>query len=136
MRLGYIKDEYGNLVRKWIEEGQERNPEFLFFVGATFGDYIWTDEKHIEEAKENLLEQMISALRELAKNDEFWIVQSPSYWNNFSHQDNLVDPVPQEAKEGKSSVAWNIHLPQMAGYYPWDEAERLTKKIDECFISK
>ena len=56
MRLGYIKDENGNLVRKFVREGEENIPEILFHVSALFGDYIWADEPFIEEAKAKMLD--------------------------------------------------------------------------------
>lgn len=136
MILGYIKDENGKFVHKFVEESEKNNPDILFHVGATFGEYIWTDEEHIEQAKAALLEQMFDAIRDLAKLDSFWIVKAPSYWNAFCHPDNLVDPVPQAAKEGKTSIAWKINFPQMEGYYPWGVAEYLQKQIDERLISK
>lgn len=133
MRIGYIRNENGNLVRKLVEEGEENNPEILYYVGATLGDHTWVDEDHIDDAKAALLENMLRTIREIAKSDRFWIVQNPDYWKAFSHPDNLVDSVPKKAKEGKTSVAWKINFPQMGGYYAWEEAERIEKELDECF---
>lgn len=135
MRLGFIRDENGKLVRKWVREGEEHNPEFLFRVGAEFCDYIWTDEDHIEEAKEGMLEQMFDAIRCLSKLDEFWVVKGPDYWEQFSHPDNMVDPIPQQVRDGKISIAWMVEFPQMVGYYHFEESEQIQKRFDEC-ISK
>lgn len=134
MRIGYIKDENGKLVRKWVKEGEEgKDPDVLYQVTSQFGDYIWTDDEHMAEAKAALLEQMLDTIRELAKLDEFWIVKREV---NFRHdaQDNPVveEFVPQEAKDGKCILAWKISFPQLDGYYKWDEAEKLSKQLQEC----
>lgn len=121
MLLGYIKDENGKLVRKFVREGEEHNPEFLFKVSAEFGDYIWTDEDHIEEAKAALLENMFDVIRKLSKMDEFWVVKYP----------DLVNAVPQEAYDGNITVAWRAAFPQMEGFYPFEEREQIQKRIYE-----
>ena len=140
MRLGYIKDENGKLVRKWIKEGEEgKDPNVLYQVHSQFGDYIWTDEEHMDEAKGAFLEQMINTIRQLAKIDQFWIVKRE---DDFRHdaQDHpareiqglsVEEFVPQEAKDGKCTLGWKIGFPQLDGYYQWDEAEKLRNQLDE-----
>ena len=134
MRLGYIKDENGNLTRKWVKEGEdEKNPEVLFPVVAQFGDYIWTDEEHMQAAKATLLEDMIYTIRELAKNGKFWIVKGLS---DFESEENplfaMEHEIPQQAKDGKSLVAWKLHLPQMEGCYPKEVADQIQKELEAC----
>ena len=142
MRLGYIKDENGKLVRKWVNEGEEgKDPEVLYQVTSQFGDYIWTDDEHMDEAKDVLLERMIDTIRNLAKLDEFWSVKREADFRHDAqdHPSLVMQPslsvedfVPQEAKDGKCTVAWKIELPQFGGYYEWNEAEKIRKQLDEC----
>lgn len=58
-----------------------------------YGSYVVTTDKHIEEAKEALLEQAIDLLREIAQDDNFWIVK--------------------KNERNEYSVAWKIRFPQM-----------------------
>lgn len=44
-------------------------------AGCQYGDYVRTDAGNIDKAKEELLEQMFTSIREIAKKDEFWIVK-------------------------------------------------------------
>lgn len=128
MRLGYIKDENGKLVRKWVKQGEEgKDPDVLYQVATQFGEYLWTDEEHMEEAKKALLESMFDCIRNLAKIDKFWIVK---------HVDKN-DPLstlgcPMDNKDNAATVAWKISFPQMEGYFKWDEAEKLKKQLEEC----
>lgn len=141
MRIGYIKDEDGKLVRKWVKEGEEgKDPAVLYQVASQFGDYTWTDEEHMKEAKKALLEQMINTIFNLATLDAFWIVKTLDDFKNDA-QNNPVREIqnisvekfiPQEAKEGKCMLAWKIDFPQIQGYYKWDEAEKLRKQLSEC----
>ena len=143
MRLGYIKDESGNLVRKWVKDGDEgKDPNVLYHVASQFGDYTWTDDEHMKEAKDALLEQMINTIRKLAEMDEFWIVKRYDDFLNAA-QDHPAREIaglsvevfiPQEAKEGKCTLAWKINFPQFGGYYKWDEAEKIRNKLDECVV--
>lgn len=76
-------------------------------LNGIYGGFVWAAEDEIENAKELLLEQMIDAIRELAKKDEFWIVK------HADKNDPLSRPFgyPEDVKV--SSVAWKIHFPQM-----------------------
>ena len=142
LRIGYVKNEDGTLKRKWVQVGEEaKYPDVLFQVCSQFGDYIWTDEEHMDEAKDALLEQMINNIRKLAKVEQFWIVKKE---DDFRHeaQDNPVreirgesveEFIPQEAKDGKCTLGWKISCPQLDGYYKWDEAEKIQKQLDEIF---
>jgi hypothetical protein len=134
MRIGYIKDENGKMVRKFIPEDEVgKNPDVLFRASAGFGDYLWTDEEHMEEAKEALLESMFNSIRKIAKMDEFWIVKSSSEWECNTHPLFQTPLVPQEAKDGKCTVAWRIIFPNLEGYCTLDVAERRQKQLDACF---
>ena len=136
MFLGFTKDENGKLVSKFVKEDDLHNPEYLFRAGAEFGDYIWTDEDHIEVAKETLLERMFDAIRKIAKLDEFWIVKRPSDFENSETESFGLFQTPKEAKEGKCTVGVKFHLPQTEGYYPFEEREQIQKRFDECMSEK
>ena len=64
------------------------------FGDPIFGDFVFAKEHLIPRAKELLLQQAIDTIRELANDDEFWIVKPAD------------DP-------GDFTVAWKIHIPQM-----------------------
>ena len=59
----------------------------------TYGDFVVIDEHQIQEAKEVLLEDMFCAIKEIAKDDRFWIVK--------------------KRDDNKCTVAWKIDFPQM-----------------------
>lgn len=75
-----------------------------------YGEYILTDEEHIQAAKDILLEILIDKIRELAKEDDFWIIKTAEDHQNAPLSKILG--VPKEA-EGKATVAWKIQIPQM-----------------------
>lgn len=131
MRLGYVKDENGELIRKFIRDGED-DSEVLYRVVADFGDYLWTDEEHMEEAKEALLEHLFDAIRNLAKNDRFWLVKIRSDFEKDEAESFGLYLVPQYAKEGKFTLGWRFHLPQMEDYYKRDEADEIQKQLDAC----
>lgn len=131
MRLGYIKDENGNFVRKFIKDGED-DSEVLYHVVAEFGEFAWVDEGHIQEAKDILLERMIESIRELAKRDDFWIVKRPSDFENSETESFGLFQIPPEAKEGKCTVGLKFHLPQMEGYYKRDKADEMQNQLDAC----
>ena len=79
-------EEKGKFVFKPAEEAPASN------WCCVYGDYVQCTEDKIEEAKAELLEQMIDTIRELAKKDEFWIVKE---------------------KEGGCTVAWKAEFSQM-----------------------
>lgn len=141
MRVGYIKDESGKLVRKWVKAGEEgENPDVLYQVASQFGDYIWTDEEHMDEAKDALLEKMLNTIRNLAKLDAFWIVKTAENYRKDAQNSPLCvaqgisveEYIPQQAKEGKCTVALKLEFPQFNGFYKWNEAEKLRKQLDAC----
>ena len=136
MKIGYTRGENGKLDLKFIEEGEENNPDHLFHVGASFGEVIWTDCDHIAEAKIAILEKMVSTIGKLAKLDEFWVVKTPDGWSIYDSPDSLVDPIPRQAREGKISVACQMNFPQLEGYYNWEEAEQRQKQIEQCLTGK
>lgn len=148
MRIGYIKDENGKLVRKFVKEDEVgKDPDVLFLVSAHLGDYTYADEDNIEEAKAALLENMFNAIRELAKNDKFWIVKTvDDRWNDFQNsvlsemhkmtREEWLGHQYQEVKDGKLTIGCRIDFPEMEGYYTWEEAERLQKQYDACVSDK
>lgn len=145
MRVGYIQGEDGKLVRKFVKEADVDLPEnrdLLYRVSAQFGDYCWTDEAHIEDAKEVMLDILCSKIRRLAKLDEFWVIRDeadyrkelldhPFYEDGKINGTPVEDWIPQEAKEGKLSVAWKVEISTLERYLPKDEAEQLTRRIEE-----
>lgn len=77
-------------------------------VGFQYGDYIKTDASNIEQAKETLLELMFTSIREIAKDDRFWIVK---------HIDPN-DPIaaagcPVETRDHMVTIGWKAQFPQM-----------------------
>jgi hypothetical protein len=74
---------------------------------------------------------VFNLVRELAKRDEFWLVKKPSDWEYHPVFGTKMD-APQEAKDGKSTIGWQIHFPQMEGYYPYDVAEQIQTELDAC----
>ena len=141
-RLGYVKDESGKLVRKLVKKGEEgKDPDVLYPVEAEFCNYVWTDDEHLDETKDALLEGMIESIRMLAKIDNFWHVKKEDDYlreilynplSEYMPEDQLASLIPQEAKEGKCSVAFRVSFPHMEGYYKWDEAEKIRKQMDGC----
>ena len=118
MRLGYIKDENGKLVHKWIQEGDEgKDPDVLYHVTPQFGDFVFTDDEHMDEAKKAFLEQMFNTIKNLAKLDEFWLVKREA---------------DSASTDAKCMLGWKISFPQLEGYYNWEEAEKINKKLGEC----
>lgn len=90
-------DDTGKPVRKFVPADQSQERTFY----AVYGDYIRVDmdrEQYakcdaIRQAKDELLEQLIGCIRELAKNDDFWIVK--------------------EVDEHTKTVGWKVYFPQM-----------------------
>lgn len=89
-------DESGKKVRKFVPP--EKVEEMPFH--AVYGDYAMVSMEQeqyakvdvIQETKDNLLEALIGLIRELAKNEEFWIVK------------DIGD---------EKIVGYQIHIPQM-----------------------
>ena len=141
MRIGYIYDGNGTFERKWIQPGDEgKDPKVLYKTTSVFGDYIWSDEEHINDAKNVLLEQLLDTIRSLAKLDEFWIVKREDDYR-LDAKDNplrevqglsVEEFIPQEAKERKCTIGWKIDIPQLECLYPWDESQEIEKKMQEC----
>ena len=70
-----------------------------------YGNYVATDRNGIRQAKNEMLENLIGTIRELAKRDDFWIVKQ------INHTDlpggALID-------DGEYyTVGWKIDIPQM-----------------------
>lgn len=81
----------GNPVRKWVPADKVPEPECHLY-----GNYVTCDKDKIQEAKKELIETVFDVIREVAKDDRFWIVKDT-------------------AEEGKVTVAWKIDFPQMYG---------------------
>ena len=82
------KDENGNPVRKLVPYDEVPEPECHMY-----GNYVLVDEDHIQAAKDELLVSLFETIKEIAKNDKFWIVK--------------------QNEGNKYSVAWKIDFPQM-----------------------
>ena len=141
-RVGFVKDENGNLKHKLVAIGEEgKDPNILYQVGGPFGDDCWTDAEHMDEAKAAMLEKMIDTIRNLAKIDEFWIVKTEDdLWDEFKDSINLQKLSKeewcalraQEGIDGKCALGWKIEAPHLDGYYKWEEAEKLREKLEKC----
>jgi SepF-like predicted cell division protein (DUF552 family) len=88
-RLITVKDENGNPVRKFVHYDEEV-PEPECFV---YGDYVVVDEDQIQEAKEEHLKKIFNTIKEVAKDDRFWIVK--------------------KGKDNKFIVGWKLDFTQM-----------------------
>ena len=98
------KDENGNHVRKFVPVEEAPEPEC-----HQYGDYVKVKENQIQEAKDNLLEQLFDMLKELAKDDKFWIVKRASDF------DNSILCRPAGFADDDVTVGYKIDLPQMYG---------------------
>ena len=77
------------------------------FEDATFGGYLQCSTAEVQMVKEPLLEQMYDALKNLSERDDFWIVKPAC---TFDENNPLAEGEPID---GKVTVAWKFHLPQM-----------------------
>ena len=77
-------------------------------VGCQYGDYAFADADNLEKAKEDMLERMFDAIRELAKKDEFWIVKHIDPNNPIA-----AAGCPVEIRDHAVTVGWKAHFPQM-----------------------
>ena len=127
--LCYMKNETGKMKMKFVPiEEAKQNPDYLLRVQAEIGDYSWTDEAHMEQTKEKLLEGMFDVIRSIAKHESFWIIKG---LNEYKEDALTIPPgfipgdgIPQEAKDGKVSVAWKADFTGISGRFPYDEAMR------------
>ena len=88
-RVITTKDANGNPVRKFVSYDEEV-PEPECFQ---YGDYKLVDEDKIQEAKEEHLKNIFDTIKEVAKDDRFWIVK--------------------KCGDNKCTVGWKIDFPQM-----------------------
>lgn len=70
----------------------------------TFGNYTYTNKEELEQAKAELLEDLIGTIRELAKQDGFWITK------------DLMEVAPGSVifsgdKVYDMTVAWKLGFP-------------------------
>ena len=104
-RVITTKDENGNPVRKFVPYDEEApEPEC-----HQYGDYVKVKEDQIQEAKEALLVQLFDMLKEIAKDDKFWIVKRASDF------DNSILGRPAGFADDDVTVGYKIDLPQMYG---------------------
>ena len=91
MKFGLVTEVVdGKTVRKWVPADQAPEPEC-----HVYGDYLKVEESKIAEAKEELLGLLFATIREIAKDDKFWIVK--------------------KTEDGQYTVGWKIDFPQMYG---------------------
>lgn len=72
---------------------------------AQYGNYAAIDRARIQEAKDELLEGMIETIRELAEQDDFWIVKRCDPGNPLN--DTLT------SSGNDCTVGWRIDIPHM-----------------------
>ena len=92
----------GKPVRKWVPVDEAPEPEC-----HQYGGYLKVKEEQIPETKEVLLEQLFDMLREIAKDDKFWIVKRASDF------DNSILGRPAGFSDDDVTVGYKIDLPQM-----------------------
>ena len=99
------KDENGNPVKKFVPCDQEApKPEC-----HQYGDYMKVKEDQIQEAKDKMLVQLFDMIKELAKDDKFWIVKRASDYDG--------SPLGRPAgfADDDVTVGYKIDFPQMYG---------------------
>ena len=97
-------DKNGNPVRKFEPLDKTSEPEC-----HQYGNYVKVKEDQIQEAKDALLAQLFDMLKELAKDDKFWIVKRASDF------DNSILGRPAGFADDDVTVGYKIDLPQMYG---------------------
>ena len=93
--------------KKYVFKSAEEAPE-ANWLGGVYGEYVWCKDGDIEEAKANLLEQMIDTIREVAQKDEFWIVKKADASDPISMMGCPIDGV-----DTAYTVGWKIEIPHM-----------------------
>lgn len=89
MEFGLVTEVVdGKTVRKWVPADKVPEPEC-----HVYGDYLKVKEADIPETKEVLLCQILNTIRDIAKNDKFWIIK--------------------KTDDGQYTVGWKIDFPQM-----------------------
>ena len=78
------------------------------FEGSVFGNYLKVKADDVEEAKKALLEEMILSIRDISKDERFWIVKSAEDFGTGPYVTH-----PQDFKDDEITVAWKVHFPQM-----------------------
>lgn len=145
MYVGFEKTQNGEYKKKLVKtEDVGKDPDVFYKVASELGDYVVAKANGIEEAKELLLENMLNAIRSVAKMDEFWIVKritdadydayrnSPLYQFQPKTKEEWISDQPEELRNGGATVAIKIGLPQFDGYYSWEEAKSIEEKLAEC----
>ena len=77
-------------------------------LGAQYGGFLLCKESEVQTARELMLEDLIASIRELAKRDDFWIV------NHL--KDHMGDPLFVEGcpdVEKACAVGCKIEIPHM-----------------------
>ena len=84
----YIED--GKQVRKFVPVEETKEPECHLY-----GDYMTCRKDNIQAAKDVQMERIFDVIRDVAKDDRFWIVK--------------------DSAGGNATVGWKIDFPQMYG---------------------
>ena len=79
-------------------------------LGEQYGEFLWCKESDVQTAKELLLEGMIDTIRELAKREDFWIV---NHLKDHMGNPLFVAGCPIDDVEIACTVGWKIEIPQM-----------------------
>ena len=74
-----------------------------------YGDYVKVKEDQIQEAKDALLVQLFDMLKEISKDDKFWIIKRASDF------DGSILGRPAGFADNDVTVGYKIDLPQMYG---------------------
>lgn len=77
-----------------------------------YGDYVKAKVGDIPAVKEQLLEQMITMIRELSKRDDFFIIKTMKDFEEAPMAE-VFGPAIQLA-EDEVTVGWKILIPQMS----------------------
>ncbi len=101
-----VKDDNGNDVTRFVPM---EVPEC-----HVYGGYLKVKEAEIPETKEVLLDQMLDTIREIAKDDKFWIVK--------------------KTEDGQYIVGWKIEFPQMYTQKPVEAPEPVVVPVKKKSI--
>ena len=91
--------------------------------GSLFGDYVKVKANETDQVKESLLKQMFQLIREVSKNERFWIVKTAEDF------DGSCLGRPEGFQDDDVTVGWKIHIPQFDPVM--DYKERMVKEYHE-----
>ena len=93
-------DSNGNLVKQFVPIDSECHQ---------YGDYLRVKEDQVQDAKDQLLAQLFDLIKEIAKDDKFWIIKHASDF------DNSLLGRPDGFADDDVTVGYKIDFPQMYG---------------------